>query len=204
MKDDRKPSRRQVRAWLATVLAPLELALRGEAARTEEGHWVFRAAGRDLEGFADVERWISARFVPNLEQLWRHRSPQRQLAIRHDRSLRYLRETCRRAFDALVQSEGLAQLAGDATRLPALAELVVNGRRDAPADESLRDLWPARADELLALRETSAVAEELRLAESAGKSFHAAAVALLEDVARTQGELADEFRLPPVDPESAA
>jgi len=186
--------------WLATVLEPLGAALRLEAERGEGGRWTFRAAGRDLEGLREVERLVPARFLPNLEQLWRHRAGQRQLAARHDRSLRYLRETCRRAFDALVQSEGLAQLAGDSARLPALAELILNGERAAPAEEALRDLWPARTDELLALRELPAVADELRLAESAGKSLHAAVCALLEDVSQVQGQLADEYRLPPVDP----
>ncbi len=67
----RRPTERQVAAWLRTVIGPIADALAVEAQRARPRDWSFRAGSRETEFFWRVERMVATPFHPNLRHLWR-------------------------------------------------------------------------------------------------------------------------------------
>ncbi len=203
-----RPSKEQVRVWLTTVIAPLGRALTVEQHRVSAANWSFRCHSQDFEFLWPVERMVGVPYLPNLEQLFRHRSELKKLADAHDRTLDNLRSAAKNAYGHLIRDDRFRELASS-TSAPELdhryfAEYVVNGLRDLESYYSLHELWSLEGAKFLSLREDPALARDFRALEASGRDFAQAVNALDSTVSALQIELADAYRLPPVDPVDTA
>jgi hypothetical protein len=199
-----RPSKDQVRAWLTTVVAPLARALAVEQHRAASGNRSFRCDTQDFEFLWPIDKMIAVSYAPNLQQLFRYRSDVKALADGHDHALNNLRARARDAYSRLVQNEGFRMLASST---PAseheqkyLAEYVVNGLRDLLSYYQFHELWSREGGKFLALREDPTLASEFRSFEASGREFSNSVTALLRIVGALQIELADSYKLPPVEP----
>lgn len=203
-----RPSRDQVRAWLTTVLAPIANALAVEERRGSGGNWSFRCETQDFEFLWPVSKMIAAPYMANLEQLLRYRQELKKRIDTHDRALNSLRTAARAAYDRIVQSELFRPLAAS-TAVPErerkyLAEYVVNELRDLPPHYSYHDVWNREGAQFLGLRDHPSLATEFHSLEAAGLEFVKSIKALRTAVSLLQVELADAYKLPPVDPADTA
>ena len=198
-----KPSKKQVGAWLATVLAPMSEALDYELERSERSSWSFRCGPRDFEFLSSTERMLQVQaYVGNRDQMFRFFPVIKDLATQHDDKLAALRKACNEAYDRLVLSEEFARLASSArdSSRRYLAEYVINGIRDLHSDNSSHDFWRENGDKFLALREEPPLAPSFMAVLQAGNDFRDAVRSLRGEVKRLQQELADAYGLPVVEP----
>lgn len=199
-----RPSKDQVRAWLTTVIAPVAGALAVEEDRVTRGNWSFRCETQDFEFLWPTEKMISVRYAPNLGQFLRYRNDLRKLVHGHDSALAKLLSAARRAYDRLIHSERFRTLADSAAVAESdqkyLAEYVVNGIRDLPSHYVHHDLWAREGGKFLDLRAVPTLSSDFRSLSEAGREFSKAVRALRASVSALQVGLADEYKLPPVDP----
>jgi len=203
-----RPSKEQVRVWLTTVIAPLGRALTVEQHRVSAANWSFRCHTQDFEFLRPINMMVAVPYLPNLEQLFRHQNELKQLADAHDRALDNLRSVARNAYDHLIRNERFRALASS-TSAPepdhrSFAEYVVNGLRDLESYYSLHELWSLEGAKFLSLREDPAMARDFRALEASGRDFATTVNVLESTVSALQIELADAYRLPPVDPVDTA
>ena len=199
-----RASKEQVRAWLTTVIAPLTRALAIEQHRVAASNWSFRCHTQDFELLWPINRMVAVPYLPNLEQLFRHRRELKQLADAHDRALDDLRSAAKNAYDQLTRNDRFRALASS-TSVPepdhrSFAEYVVNGLRDLASYYTFSDVWSREGVRFLSLRDAPALASEFRALESRGQDFAKVVNAFLSAVSALQIELADAYKLPPVDP----
>lgn len=203
----RRPSRDQVRVWLTTVIAPMASALAVEEHWATRGNWSFRCETQDFESLWPVHRMVAAPYSPNLEQLLRYRDDVKKLVKAHDSGLDSVRAAARHAYDRLRHHHRFQTLAASAAVSEGdgayLAEYVVNGLRDLASHHSFHELWSREGSIFLALREDPALTSEFHSLEAAGRGFMKSVKTLLVKVAALQVELADTYRLPPVEPSDA-
>ena len=77
---------------------------------------------------------------------------------------------------------------------------MINGLRDLPSYYSLHDVWTREGEKFLELRTDPALRSEFVALDGAGRNFLQAISALRQVVGALQIELADKYKLPPVDP----
>lgn len=200
-----RPSKDQVRAWLTTVIAPLESALAVEHHRltSSSGNWSFRCDTQDFEFFWAVEKMVAAVHEPNLRQLLRYKTELRKLAHDHDRALDGLRSAARGAYDRLLRNQPFAMLASSASVSESdrryFAEYVVNGLRDLASHYTFHEAWARAGGQFLDLRKNPALASAFAALESAGRDLSRCVNSFLRAVRTLQEDLADRYKLPPVD-----
>ncbi len=203
----RRPSKDQVRAWLTTVIAPMVSALTVERQRVTRGNWSFRCETQDFEFLWPVDRMISVQCEANLEQLLRYRAELQALIRDHDIRLDALRTVARRTFDRLRQYRGfhaLASASGASERDQCyFAEYVINGLRDLPSYHTTHEFWTREGAQFLDLRREPALQADFASLDEAGRTFLGSLTGLLDALKRLQVELADRYKLPPVDPSDA-
>lgn len=198
-----RPSKEQVRAWLTTVIAPLVSALSVERQRAEQGNWSFRCETQDFEFLWPIERMVAAPYEPNLEQFLRHRNDLRPLTEAHDQRLSSLRSAAQHAYQTVLPSQRFRALAGTSVSerdQRYFAEYVVNGLRDLPSYYTFHDVWTRDGERFLGLRHDPALMAKFTALTAAGESFLNVVRSLLSTVGTLQSELADTYKLPPVDP----
>ena len=198
-----RPSKDQVRAWLTTVIAPLASALAVEQHRLMSGSWSFRCDTQDFEFLWPIEKMVAAVHEPNLQQLLRYRHELKKLAHDHDRTLNDLRTTARGAYDRLLHNQRFLTLVSSTSVSEHdgryFAEYVVNGLRDLASYYTFQELWTRDGGKFLELREDPALASEFTALKAAGRDFLKCVDSLLRAVGTLQEELADSYKLPPVD-----
>ena len=196
------------RAWLSTVVSPIESALEVECERLSRGSWSFRASRQDFEYLWPVEAMVAAPHIPNLRQFLRFRKPIAGLVESHDEALDRLRNACRNAFERLVVDSEFRQVAAKGVE-PApptahqddyryFAEYVVNGWRDLPDNYTYQAFWKIHGADFLALRQRPKLSVAFAAVEDAGAACFRAAEALWKRMRLEQAELADSYGLPPV------
>lgn len=203
----RRPSKEQARAWLTTVIAPAVGALTVERQRAAQGNWSFRCETQDFEFLWPIDRMISVQYAANLEQLLRYRADLQALARDHDIRLDALRAVARSTYDRLRQHQGfhaLASASGSSERDQGyFAEYVINGLRDLPSYYTTHEFWTREGAKFLDLRRDSALQADFASLDEAGRKFLGSLTGLLDALKRLQVELADRYKLPPVDPSDA-
>jgi hypothetical protein len=202
-----RPSKDQVRAWLTTVIAPIGRALAVERDRVARGNWSFRCETRDFEFLWPIRKMVAVQYLPNLEQLLRHRRELQKGAEEHDEALAALLVAANRAYDNVVHSDGFRALTTSAS-VPEddrryLAEYMINGIRDLSSYYSHHDLWTREGGRFLALRDTPEQRDQFRSLGDAGRRFAGVVDRLGAAVNRLQSELADSYKLPPVESANA-
>jgi hypothetical protein len=206
-KPKQKPSREQVKAWLATVVAPMVDALRVESDRVSRENWSFRCTTRDFESLWPTEKMLSPVYLPNVEQFWRYYPVLQQKAKAHDDAFAELRNPCRDAFERTLRSEDFVRLAEQVQvekgNWKYLAEYMVNGIRDLPSHYTTSDVWRQHGGAFLDLRSMPALEESFQAIHRTGEAFRSKVERLLQETERLQQALADEFQLPPIDPADA-
>lgn len=199
-----RPSKEQVRAWLTTVIAPTASALSVEGERVKRGNWSFRCETQDFEYLWPVVKMIAVPYLPNLEQLLRYRKDLGSLVDAHDGALADLLTAARNVYRKLLQSERFRKLAASISVAESdrkyLAEYVVNGIRDLPSHYVHYEIWVREGGRFLDLREAPGLAAEISGLASAGRAFATRVEAFRESVSVLQVDLADKYKLPPVDP----
>lgn len=202
-----RPSKDQVRAWLTTVIAPLASALALERDRVARGNWSFRCETQDFEYLWPIEKMVAVPYLPNLRQFLRHSDDVRKLAVEHDTVLGKLRIAARDAYEQLVRNERFQTLALAASVSNRdhryFAEYIVNGLRDLASHYALHDLWTREAAKFLELRNDPALATKFSAIDAAGRKLSTAVNSLHDVVTTLQVDLADQYKLPPVDPSDA-
>jgi len=200
----KRPSREQVKAWLATVIAPILKSLQVEELFTGRRNWTFRAATVDFELLAPIRSMPAEPFLPNLDQFFRHYPGSSRKAAQHDAALDRLRDACRAALDELASLDMFVFLAAHTTTRPeeqrVLAEYVINGVRDLPYHSPYRESWATQGRDFLAFRESPDMLPHIERMNQSGTELHRVVQSLLQDFEQHQHGLADEFQLPPVDP----
>src|SRR5262249_50070654 len=99
-----RPSKDQVKAWLATVVAPMVSALHVEVERLSIGNWSFRADLEDFDALWLTSKMVSAHFAPNVEQFFRYHPDILHGARNHDVDIEGLRAACRTAYQRLLDN----------------------------------------------------------------------------------------------------
>ena len=202
-----RPSKDQVRAWLTTVIAPLASALAVEQHRLTSGNWSFRCDTQDFEFLWPIKKMVAAVHEPNLQQLLRYRPELKKLAHDHDRTLDGLRTTARGAYDRLLHPQRFLALASSTSVSENdqryLAEYVVNGLRDLASYYTFQELWTRDGRKFLEIRDDPALGSEFAALKAAGGDLSRCVNSLLRAVRTLQEELADSYKLPPVDPSDA-
>lgn len=198
-----RPSKDQVRAWLTTVIAPIGRALAVEHDRATRGNWSFRSETRDFEFLWPVAKMVSVQYLPNLEQLLRYRRDLEKLVREHERALAILLAAANRAYEKVIQSEQFRAVAASSSVAESdrryLAEYIVNGIRDLPSYYVHYEVWTREGGRFLDLREAPVLRSEFESLAASGRDFAAAIKGLRAAVASLQAELADAYKLPPVD-----
>lgn len=202
-----RPSKDQVRVWLTTVIAPLGSALAVEKQRVTSSNWSFRCETQDFEFLWPTAKMVAVPYLANLEQLLRYRTGLKKLAVAHDAALATLRTAATRAYERVMQDARFRQLAasnalevGDSRYA---AEYIVNGVRDLASHFVHQEMWNREGARFLALRENPALIHEFRSLEASGRDFGASVGAFLSAVNALQTELADTYKLAPVEPSDA-
>jgi hypothetical protein len=190
--------------WLTTVIAPLGSALGVEQRWVARGDWSFRCETQDFEFLWPTRKMVAVPYLPNLEQVLRYRGDLKKLTQAHDDTLASLREAARRTYDRVMQDEQFRQLAAsNALEVVAsryAAEYIVNGVRDLASYYTYHEVWNREGARFLMLRERPSLKNEFRSLEACGRAFGQSVDALLGAVSGLQIELADRYRLPPVEP----
>lgn len=201
-KPSKRASKDQVRAWLTTVIAPMADALAVEQDRLLRESWSFRCSTQDFEFLWPVHKMVAVSYAPNLEQLLRYHSDIGKRVQAHDRALANLRSAARNAYQRLRHSDRfLARTAGLREEdVPYLAEYAVNGIRELDSFYVHHDMWKRDGAEFLGLRDTPPLAEHFEQLKKAGREFAKAVDGLRKLVLELQVELADKYKLPPVEP----
>jgi len=200
-----RPSRDQVRAWLTTVISPLASALAVEHHRltNDKGNWSFRCDTRDFEFFWPVGKMIAAPHEPNLRQFLRYKPEFKKLAQDHDRALGGLRTAARNAYDRLLGNQRFMALASSLSMSENdrryLAEYVVNGLRDLASYYTFHELWTREGRRFLDLRKDPVLTSEFVALEAAGNDLSKRVTSFLKAIRTLQEELADRYKLPPVE-----
>lgn len=204
----RKVTTDMARAWLSTVVSPMESALSVECERAARASWSFKASQQDFEYLWPVEAMVAAPHLPNLQQYLRFRDRVRLLVVNHDASLDRLREACHVCFDKLISDQEFRALAAKASEPQQgatsdddhryFAEYVVNGWRDLPNNYTYASFWKLHGEAFLVLRERPRLSVSFAVLYEAGAAFLRAAEALWKCIRDEQAELADTFGLPPV------
>ena len=147
---------------------------------------------------------IAVPYLPNLEQLLRYRNDLKTLVHGHDSALAGVLIAARNVYEKVLQSEGFRSLAASISVAESdrkyLAEYVVNGVRDLPSHYVHWELWAREGGRFLDLRKAPGLVAEVRGLASAGRDFAERVDALLASVSSLQVDLADKYKLPPVDP----
>lgn len=204
-----KPSLAQVKAWLATVVAPMVTALEQELVQLKARDWSFRFYSEDFEYLWPTDRMVALPYHPNLRQFWRYHPKLQVLAEAHDSSLDDLRTKCRTAFRSLMGEKAFITFAetvspDDTSAARYFAEYVINGLQDLGARNVLRDRWSANRDAFLSLRNANTVAPQEAELQRVGSKFARAAGELFSQLDHQQQVLADEHGLPPIAPSDLA
>ena len=203
----RKFSKKQVQVWLYTVLGPVIGGLRIERKRTAEGHWSFRCTTMDFEYLMPIRRMLSPPFVANLEQVWRFFSAHREEASAHDAALEILRDKCAEALKVTLRADSfralIAKYEVDSDE-KFLAEYIVNDVTHLPEGfYSTAEFWNKNVAQFLGLREDAPLVESFVGVKLAGVVFYDAVERLHDLVDDLRIRLADDYKLPPVDPTDA-
>lgn len=202
-----RPSKDQVRAWLTTVIAPIGRALAVERDRIARGNWSFRCETRDFEFLWPIRKMVAVQYSPNLEQLLRYRSELRQVAGEHDKALATLLTTANRAYEKVARSEAFQALTASTTVADDdrryLAEYIINGIRGLSSYYVHHDFWGREGGRFLDLRDSPELRREFRSLDEVGRRFATIVDKLGSAVNRLQTELADAYKLPPVESVSA-
>ena len=198
-----RPSKEQVRAWLTTVITPLASALAVEQHRTASRNWSFRCETQDFEFLWPVEKMVGVPYSANLHQLLRYRSELKRLADGHDRKLDDLRSAARLACDRVLRNERFRRLASSSGVSDPdqrhFAEYVVNGLRGLASYHTFHEYWGREGERFLSLREDPSLVSEFRALEENGRSFSKSVNELTTVVESLQIELADAYKLPPIE-----
>lgn len=196
-----QPSRDTVRAWLATVIAPISTALRTEIQQLRWA-WSFRCGSQGFEYLWPIQVMVPTAYHPNLVQFFRHNPELKANADRHDQVMAALLGAYREAFDRLFWNEEFVQLASNVEKASHdrayLAEYVVNGIRDLESRYGFADVWRVKGSAFLALRDLSPLRDSFAELERRRVAFAPEPAALLGQFERVQQELADAFQLPPI------
>lgn len=203
-KPKRKPTREQIRIWLATVLSPMLRALDVELQFISRNNWSFRCDSQEFEYVWPTRMMVAILHHANLEQVFRYYESLRTRAASHDRRLAALRDSCQVAYKELLQSRRFHELPvpNDPGPDPRkyFAEYVINGVRDLPSHYSFAEFWKIHGLEYLQLRSESSLESMFQSLEASGASFKRAVAALRQIVKELQERMADTAGLPPVDP----
>jgi hypothetical protein len=189
-------------------VAPLARALAVEQHRAASENWSFRCDTQDFEFLWPIDKMIAVSYAPNLHQLFRYRSDVKALADGHDHALHNLRSRARAAYDRLRRNERFRTLASSTPvsekvsepEQKYLAEYVVNGLRDLLSYWGFHEIWSREGGKFLALREDPTLVNEFRSLQASGREFSNSVTALLRIVGALQIDLADSYKLPPVEP----
>ncbi|MFH0902621.1 MAG: hypothetical protein V2A73_18480 [Pseudomonadota bacterium] len=205
----RRPTKDQAKAWLATVVGPMVDALHVEARRIQSDNWSFRHYSKDFEFLWPTEKMVAAPFQPNLVQFLRHYPDMASLVRAHDDRVKSLRSACIAAYDVLLQDTGFLRLArvathGDSDDIRYFAEYTINGIRELPQNYATHEAWNSSANKFLARREAASLKPKFIEVKTLGHDLCEAITSLLDNLVETQQRLADEYGLPPVDPNMIA
>ena len=204
-KKPKRPTPQQVKAWLDTVIGPISNALRVEVYRAAKQRWSFDHRRATFESLWTVPAMVSPVFSPNLAQFLRFQPSTKAMCDAHDHALTQLLPACVAAFHALLDDTRFNEQCASAPEEDQkyFAEYVVNGIAELPEGRSEAEFWNVRAPDFLALRNRPGVLESFERLSSRGKTFQSVAEPLARKIDATRDELADEYGLPPVDPDSA-
>ncbi len=170
-------------------------------------NWSFRCETQDFEFLWPIEKMVALPYSPNLAQLLRYRGDLKTLASEHDGALARLRTAARDAYERVMRNERFQTLAAS-NSVPEnerryLAEYILNGIRDLGSHYAHYELWARERAKFLSRREDPGLLIEFRLLEDSGREFSDTVDALRIAVDALQVELADAYKLPPVDPADA-
>jgi hypothetical protein len=178
-------------------------ALAVEHDRVARGNWSFRCETRDFEFLWPIVKMVAVQYLPNLEQLLRYRRDVEKFVHGHDKALEVVRNTAARAYEKVVQDEKFGALAARTSVAESdrryLAEYIVNGIRDLPSYYVHHDIWTREGGRFLDLRDDPGLRSEFRSLATSGHDFAAAVEKLQTTIGSLQTELADAYKLPPVD-----
>lgn len=171
--------------------------------RLEHGNWSFRCETQDFEFLWPLEKMIAVQYAPNLEQLLRYRADLRKLVHTHDGALASLLIAARRTYEHVIQSGRFRALAASSSVAEFdrkyLAEYIVNGIRDLASYYTHHEFWIREGGKFLDIRDAPALLNDFRSLAEAGRNLSKAVDRLRAAINKTQVELSDEYRLPPVD-----
>jgi len=201
-KTSKRPSSKQVRAWLKTVIAPMVTALDVESNRAEERSWSFRGRRRrDFEFLLPSQMMVARPYLPNLEQMQRYDGTFANLAKKHDGSLDDLRRACQATYDSVLADSGFSTLIQQCSGANPeyFAEYVVNNVQNLPYDYSDNELWNKHATAFLDLRRSPALGASFDALDEAGDHFTEAVRQLRTYLRTLQQQFADRYNLPAVE-----
>ena len=201
-KSKRKPTREQIRVWLATVLSPMLRALDIELSFLSQGNWSFRCEIQDFEYLWPTAMMVGFPHRANTEQVFRYYPSLNDKATAHDNALTILRDKCRALYNVLLQSAQFRGLPMPPQARPEdrryFAEYVINGVRDLPSHYAFSEFWKEAAAQYLKLHSDPAMRSSFDSLTAAGKSLEIDASTLRQEIKRLQERLADSAGLPPV------
>jgi hypothetical protein len=200
-----RPTREQVKVWLATVLWPIVRGLTIEADYVARRNWSFRAHSRDFEFLSEIEQMVTPIFGPNLRQFYRFHRDALEVATAHDLGIKGLREACRDTFDALWMDEDFQALTAPIpeNERAYYAEYVVNGIVELPSHYTAAPIWNAKRQSFRGLRDKAQLRDSFMRVEQEGQSMRALVERALDELSTIRDALADDHGLPPVDPVDA-
>ena len=141
----RRPTREQIRVWLATVLSPMLRALDVELEFVSRGNWSFRCESQEFEYLEPTAMMVGFPHRANAEQVFRYFPSLHKSTGAHDDALGELRATCQAAYEALLASPQFQSLPvppeSREENRKYFAEYVVNGSRDLPGHYTFADFW---------------------------------------------------------------
>jgi hypothetical protein len=178
-------------------------ALAVESDRVQRGNWSFRCETRDFEFLWPVAKMIAVQYLPNLAQLLRYRRDVEKLVQGHDEALGVLLSAANRAYEKVIESKTFRALSDSKEVAQSdrryLAEYIVNGTRDLPSYYVHHEIWTREGGKFLDLRDDPASRSDFLSLTVSGRALAAAVERLQSAVGRLQTELADAYKLPPVD-----
>lgn len=198
----RKPTREQIRGWLAHVLSPMLRALDIEVSFLSQRNWSFRCESLDFEYLWPTGMMVAFPHRATTEQVFRYYPTLGAKTAAHDSTLTELRDQCRALYTAVLQSPQLQELPMPADARPEdrryFVEYVINGIRDLPAHYAFSEFWKGAGAQYLKLRSDPAMRPSFDSLIATGEALETQANALRNEVKGLQERLADSAGLPPV------
>lgn len=201
-KSRRKPTREQIRAWLATVLSPMQRALDVELSFLSKRNWSFRCESQDFEYLWPTPMMVGFPHRANTEQVFRYYPSLSSKTASHDTTLTVLRDQCRALYNALLQSAQFQELPMPPDARPEdrryFAEYVINGIRDLPSHYAFSEFWKDAGVRYMKLRSDPVLRSSFDSLTASGETLETQVTALQQEVKSLQERLADSAGLPPV------